>query len=138
MEVDNNDLLPEVNGIKLPSMVEENIDSSCTVDNESNSPHAITDHLSDGVTLAVADSTTPEVDRDFENVQVQPKCMILLFTVFMKVKSTLKRRGTQSEKRKLKHKKLTPTRQRTSNSKFKRTPIRRARLSLQHSLTSSF
>ena len=44
----------------LPSMVEENIDySSCTVDNESNSPHAITDHLSDGITLAVADSTTP-------------------------------------------------------------------------------
>ena len=44
----------------LPSMVEENIDySSCTVDNESNSPHVITDHLSDGVTLAVADSTTP-------------------------------------------------------------------------------
>ena len=88
MEVDNNELLPEVNGIKLPSMVEENIDSSCTVDNESNSPHAIADHLSDGVTLAVADSTTPEVDRDFENVQVQPKCMILLFTVFMKVKSS--------------------------------------------------
>ena len=33
---------------------------------ESNSPHAITDHLSDGVTLAVADSTTPEVDRNFK------------------------------------------------------------------------
>ena len=67
MEVDSNDLLTEVNGIKLPSMVEENIDySSCTVDNESNSPHVITDHLSDGVTLAVADSTTPEVDRDSE------------------------------------------------------------------------
>ena len=37
MEVDNKELLTEVNGIKLPSMVEENIDySSCTVDNESN------------------------------------------------------------------------------------------------------
>ena len=55
-------------------MVEENIDySSCTVDNESNSPHAITDHLSDGVTLAVADSTTPEVDREFEKVWVSVK-----------------------------------------------------------------
>ena len=43
-------------------MVEENIDSSCTVDNESNSPHVITDHLSDGVTLAVADGTTPEIE----------------------------------------------------------------------------
>ena len=51
MEVDNNDLLKEVNGIKPPSMVEENIDSSCTVDNKSNSRHAITDHLSDGVTI---------------------------------------------------------------------------------------
>ena len=77
MEVDNNELSTEVNGIKLPSIVKENIDSSCTVDNESNSPHTITDHLSDGVTLAVADSTTPEVDRHFDNVQVQPKCMIL-------------------------------------------------------------
>ena len=28
MEVDNSGLLTEVNGIKLPSMVEENIDSS--------------------------------------------------------------------------------------------------------------
>ena len=64
MEVDNNDLLPQVNG--LPSMVEENIDSSYTVDKENNSPHAITDHLSDGVILAIADSTTPEVERDFE------------------------------------------------------------------------
>ena len=74
LEVDNNELLTEVNGIKLPSMVEENIDySSCTVDNESNSPHAITDHLSDGVTLAVADSTTPEVDREFEKVWEQLK-----------------------------------------------------------------
>ena len=45
--------------------------SSCTVDNESNSPHTITDHLSDDVTLAVADSTTPEVDRDFEKVWEQ-------------------------------------------------------------------
>ena len=74
MEVDNNGLLTEVNGIKLPSMVEENIDySSCTVDNESNSPHVISDHLSDGVTLAVADSTTPEVDREFEKVCVSIK-----------------------------------------------------------------
>ena len=44
-------------------MVEENIDYS--VDNESNSPHVITDH---GVTLAIADSTTPAVDRDSEKV----------------------------------------------------------------------
>ena len=74
MEVDNKELLREVNGIKLPSMVEENIDySSCTVDNESNSPHTITDHLSDGVTLAVADSTTPEVDKEFEKVWVSVK-----------------------------------------------------------------
>ena len=64
IEVDNNDLLTEVNGIKLLSMVEENIVSSCTVDDESNSPHVITDHLSDGVTLAITDSTTPEV-KDF-------------------------------------------------------------------------
>ena len=61
----------------------------------------------------------------------------------MKVESRLKRRGTQSERRKLKQKKLTPTRQRTSNSvrgfsKLKRTPLRRTRLSLQHSLTFSF
>ena len=64
MEVDNNGLLTEVNGIKLPSMVEENIDcSSCTVDNKSNLPHVITDHLSDGVTLAVADSITPKMDK---------------------------------------------------------------------------
>ena len=46
-------------------MVEENIDPSYTVDNESNSPHTITDHLSDVGTLAVADSTTPAVDIDF-------------------------------------------------------------------------
>ena len=73
MEVDSNDLVTEVNGIKVRSMVEENIDySSCTVDNKSNSPHAITDHLSDGVTLAVADNTTPEVDRDSEKVWAQP------------------------------------------------------------------
>ena len=60
-------------------MVEENIDSSCTVDNESNSPHAITDHLSDDVTLAVADSTTPEVDRDVDNVRIQPKVAIYYY-----------------------------------------------------------
>ena len=89
MEVDN---LTEVNGFKLPSMVEENIDSSCTVDNESDSPHAITDHLSDGVTLAVADSTTPEVDRDFERVQVQPKmctsyiCLVCVYEGQVKFK----------------------------------------------------
>ena len=47
-------------------MVEENIDYS--VDNKSNSLHVITDHLSDGVTLAIADSTTPAVDRDSEKV----------------------------------------------------------------------
>ena len=73
VEVDNKELLTDINGIKLPSMVDENIDySSYTEDNESNSPHAITDHLLDGVTLAVADSTTPEVDRDSEKVWIQP------------------------------------------------------------------
>ena len=46
-------------------MVEENIDPSYIVDNESNSPHVITDHLSDVCTLAVADSTTPAMDIDF-------------------------------------------------------------------------
>ena len=34
----------------------------------------------------------------------------------MKVKSSLGRRGTQTERRKLEQKKLTPTKQRTSNS----------------------
>ena len=43
-------------------------------------------HLSDGVTLAVADSTTPAVDRNFEKVCVQLKCMIFVRYVFMKVK----------------------------------------------------
>ena len=94
MKVGNSGLLTEVNGIKLPSMVEENIDySSCTVDNESNSPHTKTDHLSDGVTLAVADSTTPNVvDREPKKVWVQP--ILFVYYVFMKVKSSLKRRET--------------------------------------------
>ena len=94
MQVDNNDLVTEVGGIKQPSMVEENIDPSYTVDNESNSPHAITDHLSDGVTLAVADDTTQVVDREFEKVWVQP--ILFVYCLFMKVKSSLKRRGTQN------------------------------------------
>ena len=91
MEVDSNDLLTEVNGIKLPSMVEENIDySSCTVDNESISPHVITDHLSDGVTLAVADSTTPTWQT--ENLKSMGTTMILfVYCVFMKVKSSSER-----------------------------------------------
>ena len=43
-------------------MVEKRVNSPDTVDNESDSPHTTTDDLSDGVTLAAADSTTPEVD----------------------------------------------------------------------------
>ena len=42
---------------------------------ESNSPHAITDHLSDVGTLAVADSTTPEVDRNFKKYGYSQKRM---------------------------------------------------------------
>ena len=67
---------------------------------------------------------------------------LFVYCVFMKmIKSSLKKRGTQSEKRKLKLKKTTS--QRTSNSvkgfsKLKRTPLRRTRLSLQYSLNSSF
>ena len=46
-------------------------------------------------------------------MRVQPKCVIFFHCVFMKVKLSLKRRGAQSEKRKLKQKASTPTRQRT-------------------------
>ena len=42
--------------------------ASCTVDNESDSLHATTDDISDGVTLAAADSTTPEVDTRYVKV----------------------------------------------------------------------
>ena len=45
-------------------MVEKNIDyRSCTVNNKSNLPHAITNHLSDGVTLAVTDRIIPKMDK---------------------------------------------------------------------------
>ena len=43
-------------------------------------------HLSDGVTMAVAGSTTPEVDRDSEKVWVQLKCVMFVHCVLMKVK----------------------------------------------------
>ena len=46
----------------LSAVVEKWINSPNTVDNESDSPHTTTDDLSDGVTLAAADNTTPEVD----------------------------------------------------------------------------
>ena len=61
-------------------LVEKGNDSPCTVDNESNSLHATTtDDLSDGVTLAVADSTTPEVDTHFEKVATAKKQMSTLY-----------------------------------------------------------
>jgi len=69
MEVAKNDVLTEVDGIKSKSIVERKNDSPCAVDNESNSLHAkTTDDLSDGVTLAVADSTTSEIDVHFKKV----------------------------------------------------------------------
>lgn len=55
MEVDEDDAHDVIGS---PPVVEKRINSPCTVDNESDSPH----DLSDGVTLAAADSTTPEVD----------------------------------------------------------------------------
>lgn len=59
MDVDsNND-----DGIKSPSMMEKKTDT----DNESGTPRT-TANLSEGVTLAAADSTTPEVDTHLEKV----------------------------------------------------------------------
>ena len=69
IDSDKNDLVTEVDGVKSLSVVEERIDSSCTVDNEIDSPHVTTDGTTDGVTLAAADSTTPEVvDTHYEKV----------------------------------------------------------------------
>jgi len=70
MEVDKNDVLTEVDGIiESISVVERRNDSPCAVDNESNSLHAKTTvDLSDGVTLAVVDSTTSEMDVHFKEV----------------------------------------------------------------------
>ena len=65
MEIDKGDVLAKDNIIGSPSVIEKRMNS---VDNESDSPHATTDDLSDGVTLAAADSTTPEVDTYFEKV----------------------------------------------------------------------
>ena len=69
--------------------------------------------------------------------------MLAMLFVYFKLKSSLKRKGSQSEKSKPKHKKLTPKSRRISHSikgvsRLKRTPLKRARLSLQYSLTSSF
>ena len=58
MDIDKNELVTEVDGVKSLSVVEERIDSSCTVDNEIDPPHVTTDDITDGVTLAAADSTT--------------------------------------------------------------------------------
>ena len=66
-------------------------------------PHVITDHLSDGVTLAVADSTTPAVDIDFVK-RYRSSHNVILHCMFIKVVSSLKRRGKLSETRKLKQK----------------------------------
>ena len=60
MEVDKND---EVDVIGSP-VVEKRIDSPCSVDSVKDSPYATSGELSDIVTLAAADSTTPEVDFD--------------------------------------------------------------------------
>ena len=69
MEVDKNDVLTEDDVIGSPSAtVEKRINSPCTVDNGSDSPLATINDLSDGVTLAAADSTTPEVDTYFKKV----------------------------------------------------------------------
>ena len=65
MEVDKDDVLKEDDVIGSPPVVKKRINSSCKVDDESDSPH---DDLSDGVTLAAADSTTPEVDTCFRKV----------------------------------------------------------------------
>ena len=64
IKVDKNDKV-DVIGHGSP-MVEKRIDSPCSVDNVQDSPCATSSELSDGVTLAAADSTTPEVD--FEKV----------------------------------------------------------------------
>ena len=61
MYSDKNELVTQVDGVKSPSAVEKRIDSSCTVDDEIDLPHVTTDDITDGVTLAAADSTTPEV-----------------------------------------------------------------------------
>ena len=52
MDIDKNELVTEVDEVKSPSVVEERIDSSCTVYNEIDPPHVTTD------ALAAADSTT--------------------------------------------------------------------------------
>ena len=51
------------------------------------------DHLSDGIAFAVADSTAPEVDRNFEKVWEQLNCVIFVHCVLMKVKSILRKEG---------------------------------------------
>ena len=69
--------------------------------------------------------------------------MLFLHCVFIKVMSSLKRRGKLSERRKLKQKGNTNKAKNISNSakdysKLKRTPLKRIRLSLKHSISSSF
>ena len=71
MEVDKDDVLKEDDVIGSPPVVDKRINSPCTVDDESDSLHATADDLSDGVTFALADSTTPEVDTYFEKVHSQ-------------------------------------------------------------------
>ena len=60
MEVDKND---EVDLIGSP-VIEKQIDSPCSVNSVKDSPYAKSGELSDVVTLAAADSTTPEVNFD--------------------------------------------------------------------------
>ena len=64
MEVDKGDVLKEDDVIGSPPVVEKRINSPCIMDDESDSPH------DDGVTLAAADSTTPEVDTCFKKVGI--------------------------------------------------------------------
>jgi len=65
--------------------------------------------------------------------------MAVIICVFVEIESSLKKRGMQSERKKLTQKKLTPTSPRTSNSisrfsKLKKIPLRRTRLSIQYSI----
>ena len=69
MEVEKNGVLTEVDETGSLCVVEKSTDSSHTVDDESDSHHKTADDLSDDVTLAAADSTSPEVDTNFEWVR---------------------------------------------------------------------
>jgi len=62
MKVDKNDEVDVIGS----SVVEKRIDSPCSTDNVQDSPCTTSCELSDGVTLAAADSTTPEIN--FEKV----------------------------------------------------------------------